>query len=232
MTRRGLFVLAAATLFSLATAGPSFGDVRRQTTRRRPYIVEIGEPYSISMPTLRREAGKINELREYLDYYGRPDYVEIQEISPDWPWESYEVRLYYLRRNLETDFGHVFFSAAMPDLGVLKFQGEIAPDKRHEIEVVMQAREAQPPPAPIAEAPPAPPVPAAEPAEPEVAEKRLTGDVIEALVQRIEAAAERSSQAADRAVEQSKAAVRAADRTVDIVDQLGQSARQPQHRRR
>jgi hypothetical protein len=222
MTQKGLFVFAAVSLFSIASAGRALGDVRIETSDRRPYVVEIGEPYSISFSTLQREAANIEELREYMRDYGSPDYAEIQEIEPDWPWESYEVRLFYLRRNLETDFGHVIFSSAMPDLGVLKFQGDIPPDKRHEIEVVLQAREAPPPaPAPAAEEPSAP---AAAPPEPEGAEEGLTGDVIERLVQRIEAAAERASQAADRAVEQSEAAVRAADRTVSIVDKLEQQA--------
>jgi hypothetical protein len=125
------------------------------------------------------------------------------------------VRLYYLRRNIETDFGRVFLSAAMPNFGVLKFQGGIPSDKRHQIEVILQAREApQPPPAPpavITEEPPAP-------------EEPQAGGLTEALVARIEAAAERAALAADHAAEQSEAAVRAADRTVSMVEKMVETA--------
>jgi hypothetical protein len=201
MAKAVLFVLTAA----LTAAGPVFAatdtNVRRESTGRRPDIVEVGEPYSISMTTVHNESAKISQLRTYLQEYGYPDYAEIQEIEPAWPWESYEVRLYYLRRNLELDFGHVFLSEAEPSFGVLKFQNYISPVKRHEIEIVLAAREAPPP---------------AAPPEEEV----RTGGLNEALVARIEAAAERAAQAADRATESSEAAQRAAERTVAVVDQL------------
>jgi hypothetical protein len=141
MTNRLLGVLAAAVFFTSGVAAPARSDVRLRTTERRPYITEVGEPYAISLPTVRREARKISQLHEYLALYGEPDYAEVQEIEPEWPWESYEVRLYYMRRNIETDFGHVFISSAMPNFGVLKYQGPIPPDKRHEIEVILQARQ-------------------------------------------------------------------------------------------
>jgi hypothetical protein len=61
----------------------------------------------------------------------------------------------------------VLFSTALADLGVEKFHGEIAPEKRHEIDVILQARQTPPAP-PAAEvpavAPPMAPAPAAEPA--------------------------------------------------------------------
>ena len=166
----------------------------------------------------RQEAGKLTEVREYLEDYGYPDYAEIQEIEPQWPWESYEVRMYYMRRNLETDFGHVIFSAAMPDLGVVKSVGPIPVDKAHQIEVILQARQAPQQPAPLAEgvAPGA-----SSGAAPHQASD---GWLSEALVARIEAAAERAAQAADRAVSESDAAVQAADRTDSIVNKLAQSA--------
>jgi hypothetical protein len=214
MIERGLGVLVAAAVLASALPANAVGDVRRETTARRPYIVEIGEPYSISMETLEQEASNVLELQEYLRAYGYPDYAEIQEIQPQWPWESNEVRLYYLRRDLETDFGHVQLSDALPNLGVLKFLGPIPPDKAHQIEVILQARQA-PPPAPVAEAL----APAAAPA-PEAS----TGGLSEALVARIEAAAERAAQAADRAVVESDAAIHAADRTENIVTKLEQSA--------
>jgi len=219
MTKRALFILATVTLFTM-TAAVSFGDVRRERTVRRPYIVEVGEPYSITMATVRHEAVGMSELGEYLHEYGYPDFAEVQEIEPEWPWETYEVRLYYLRRNLETDFGHVMLSAAMPNLGVLKYVGDIAAEKRHQIEVILQARLTPPPlPPPVVEVAVAP----ATHAEVAAVEKPSSGGLTEALVARIEAAAERAAQAADRAAEQSEAAVRAADLTVSIVEKIVQS---------
>jgi citrate lyase gamma subunit len=225
MIERGLVVLAAAGILATAIPANAIGNVRRETTSRRPYIVEVGEPYSISMETLQREATNVNELDEYLASYGYPDYAEIQEIHPQWPWESREVRLYYLRRNLEADFGHVILSSAMPNLGLAKFVGEIPPDKAHQIEVILQSRQV----------PPAPPAAVAElaasvaPAPPPAAQARVasTGGLSEALVARIEAAAERAAQAADRAVSESDAAVHAADRTENIVTKMQQSAPAP-----
>lgn len=223
MIERGLGVLVAAAVLASALPAHALGDVRRETTPRRPYIVEIGEPYSIGMEALQQEASKILELQEYLRAYGYPDYAEIQEIQPQWPWESNEVRLYYLGRDLETDFGHVIFSAALPNLGVLKFLGPIPPDKAHQIEVILQARQAPALPAPVAEAvaPAAAPAPGAS-----------TSGLSEALVARLEAAAERAAQAADRAVSESDAAVHAADRTENIIAKLEQSTPGDSRRRR
>src|SRR5438445_13845278 len=91
MTSRRLVILPAALLMMLSTAGSTLGDVRRNTSERRPYIVEVGEPHAISRAALRREASHISQLAEHLALYGYPDYAEIQEVRPDWPWESSEV---------------------------------------------------------------------------------------------------------------------------------------------
>ena len=217
MTQKGLLVLTIAALLSIFESRATFGDVRREQTARRPYIVEVGQPYAINAHRLQYEIEHISELNEYVTDYGYPDYAEIQETSPEWPWEAYEVRLYYLQPNREADFSPVILSPAAPDFGVLRFRGEITAEKRHEVELVLQAREkpAVSPPvaaAPVAAAPP----PAVAAPVPEPAAHGLT----EALVARIEAAAERAAQAADRAAAESDAAVRSADRTTSIVDKL------------
>jgi hypothetical protein len=223
MTRTGVSVATTALLLLAANAGAAFGDVRREQTERRPYIVEIGQPYEIGVQRLQDEINHISELKIYVRDYGYPDYSEIQEVSPDWPWEAYEVRLYYMRRNLEVDFSPVILSEATPNFGVLRFRGDITPEKRHEIEVVLQAREAPPPPpeaaAEQAVPPPPPPEAAAEQAVPPPAPPS-EGGVTEALVARIEAAAERATQAADQAAQASEAAARAAERTINIVDKM------------
>jgi len=227
MTHNRLFVVATTVLLSTALLRPALGDVRRERSDRHPTVREIGEPYSISMATLARESEKLSDLRDFIIRNGYPDYAEVQEVAPEWPWESYEVRVYYMHWNLEVDFGRVLFSDAVADLGVEKFQGEIMPEKRHEIDVILQARQVPPPQAPKLEAP-APPIASMEPAtqaEPAAAASPNTN--LETLVARLEAAAERASRAADLAVEQSEAADRAADRAVSIVDKLGESGQGP-----
>ncbi|HEX7409786.1 MAG TPA: hypothetical protein VF515_19320 [Candidatus Binatia bacterium] len=209
MTQKGLLVLTTVVLLSVLHSGAAFGDVRRERTARRPYIVEIGQPYAINAHRLQYEIDHISQLNEYVAKYGYPDYAEIQETSPEWPWEAYETRLYYLQRNLETDFSPVLLSPAAPNFGVLKFRGDITPEKRHEIELILQAREKPAVPPPVAAAPPA-----------VAAQPPTDHGLTEALVARIEAAAERAAQAADRATAESEAAVRAADRTTNIVETL------------
>lgn len=215
MIRRG-FGMAAVAAVVLGSALPAHavGNVRRETTAYRPYIIEVGEPYEISLTALDTEAETLSELSSYLENYGYPDFAEVQEIEPQWPWAPREVRIYYLRRNLEADFGHVIISSALTNLGVAAYIGEIPPEKAHQIEVILQARQTQPLIQPVAMAP----APASA-----TAEKPTKGWLNEALVARIEAAAERASQAADRAVAESDAAVNAADRTENIVNQLEQN---------
>jgi hypothetical protein len=199
---------AALSLFLVAA---TFADVRREVPARRPYITEIGEPYAIDKARLKREAARIDALAESLAELGDPDYAEIQEIRPEWPWDSYEVRIYYLRPNLELDFGRArTLDAAYPNLGIVKFQGGIPVSKRVEIESrLAPAAEPAPPPAQPAEAVPAPPA-VSEPRRPS----------LEELAARVEAAAERAAIAAEQAVERSQAAERAAERTTNVVDRL------------
>ena len=214
MIRRGFGILFAAALLGNALPAHATGNVRRETTANRPYIIEVGEPYEISLDTLQAEADGLSELRQYMRDYGSPDYAEVQEIEPQWPWAPREVRVYYLRRNLEADFAHVIVSSALTDLGVAAYIGQIPAEKAHQIEVLLQARQT-PPPAPAAAMATSPAPATQEPSK---------GWLNEALVARIEAAAERAAQAADRAVSESDAAVSAADRTENIVNQLEQNA--------
>jgi hypothetical protein len=212
MASRKSAVVTVALLLTLTAAGGAFGDVRRETTERRPYITEIGEPHPISRAALRREADANTTLSEHIELFGYPDYAEIQEIQPDWPWATYEVRLFYMERNLEADYGRVNFSKAAPNFGLLKFVGDIPAEKRHQIEEGMQAHGASPAGSAVAMAAP--------PAQAQQGGASRSGGLNEALVGRVEAAADRAEQAADRAVQESDAAVRSADRTVSIVDKL------------
>ncbi len=213
MIRTGIAVLATAVLLVAARTGPACAEVRRERSERRPYIVEVGQPFAITGERLEREMRRMSAVREFVGVYGYPDYAELQEIAPEWPWEPYEVRFYYMRPNLEVAFSPVFPLEALPNFGVLKYGGDITPEKRREIDIVLQARQAPP-----TEVAPAAPAAAAAPPAPS------PGGVTEALVARIEAAAERATQAADRAAQESEAAARAAERTVNIVDQLEREA--------
>jgi hypothetical protein len=208
MGKRGIGLLVAAVVLAgVAPAHAVSSSTRRETTARRPYIVEVGEPYAIGMERLQEEAGRLSELRDYMKDYGCPDYAEIQEIEPQWPWESSEVRVYYLRRNLEVDFAHVIISEAAPNLGVMVFVGDIPPAKAQQIEVALQSHQAP------------------SLAQPGPAVATSGGVLSEALVARIEASAERAARAADEAVAESEAAVRAADKTDSIVSKIASSRR-------
>lgn len=211
MTQRVVCIVGIVTLFATTAFGSAASDLPRWTPER-PYIVEVGEPYAITSTRLDREAARNSALEEQLTDYGYPEYVEIQEITPQWPWETYELRLYYLQRNVETDFGHVIVSPAMPNFGLLKYQAEITPEKRHQIEVILAARQSPPIQPVIASAPP-----------PAAAATTSEGGSLEDAVARIEAAAARAEEAANRAVEQSEAAVRAADRTNNMVEKMSAS---------
>jgi hypothetical protein len=214
MRKTNRLLIGSAVLASMLTAPVVHGDVRRTTPERRPYITELGEPYGISFNTLDSEARKNSDMRAYLTRYGWPDYAEIQEIIPEWPWESYEVRMFYLHRNLEVDFSHVVVSRALTDYGLLRYQGSIPSMKRHEIEVILEARNAPPPPPPPAVVQPQD-EPSSEPAP------QTSGDGLsEEMVRRIETAVDRAVRAADVAAEQSARAASAAERTVDLVDKM------------
>src|SRR5512143_3927124 len=110
MTHKRLLVLATTILLSGGFFRPALGDVRRERSERHPTVKEIGQPYSISMATLGQESEKLSDLRDFIIRNGYPDYAEVQEVAPDWPWESYEIRAYYMHWNLEVDFGRVLFS--------------------------------------------------------------------------------------------------------------------------
>jgi hypothetical protein len=201
MTRKwGLSILVAVVL-SAAAAGTVLGEVRRERPARRPYITEVGQPYAINGEALRQEIGRISDLQIYVSRYGYPDYAEIQEIVPEWPWRPYEVRLYYLDRDVEAVFGAVILSPAAPNFGVMKIHSNMPPEKRHEIELVLQSRL----------------VPALSGGA-----RQSAADRMDVLVSRVEAAATRATQAADRAAAESEAAVRAADRTVATVQKMEQ----------
>jgi hypothetical protein len=201
-----VLVLAPAVAVAI---GP---EVERVTPPNRPYIVEVGSPQPLSSRGLDQEMRLDSDLKEYLQHYGWPDYAEVQEIEPNVPWAAYEVRIYYLKRNVEIAFGRAFISPSVTNLGVLKYQGLMDQVTRDRIvalatppQTVAQERApVEVKPVVVASAAPAP------------------EDEIEMLVRRVEAAADRASAAADRAADASQAATTAADRTVTILEKVSQ----------
>ena len=56
MTRKDLVAFVAAVVVAFTVAGTAHSDVRRARSERRPYIVEIGDPFPIDTQTIQREA--------------------------------------------------------------------------------------------------------------------------------------------------------------------------------
>ena len=162
-SKRVLILLIVATV---TISGTAFADLRKALGR--PEILEIGEPTLISPATLRREADRNSDLKEQIELYGWPDYAEIQRTAVVEPLEDYEVRLYYLSREREVVFVHVFVSPGVVDYGIKRYEGPIPPETLGRLLTArMTAPEPVPPPEPL---PPPAPVreknaPAAAPAE-------------------------------------------------------------------
>jgi hypothetical protein len=81
----------------------------------------------INRKVLTLEAKRNTDLRDWMHLYGAPNYAEVQEIQIDPPWASYEVRLYYVRRNSYLAFGRVNVAPSVYDYGVRKYIGPIDP---------------------------------------------------------------------------------------------------------
>lgn len=122
MTMRLGFGIVAAIL-SLTAKG-SVAEMRPAETR--PEVIEIGEPAQIDREMLTVEIKRNNELREWVQKYGWPDYAEVQEVTVQEPLAAYEVRLYYLRRNQQLAFSRVHVSPALSDYGVRVYDGPIS----------------------------------------------------------------------------------------------------------
>jgi hypothetical protein len=95
------------------------------TGAERQDVFDIGAPIPISRQTLEQEMRRNVELSEYIRTYGFPDYVEVQEVRPQWPWAAYEVRVYYLRRNSQMAFGRVNVAPSVTNYGLERFAGPI-----------------------------------------------------------------------------------------------------------
>jgi hypothetical protein len=118
----GRWIATALILLGLAA---SEGAATMRPAHDRPDVIEIGAPVLISRDLLKRELRRNSEMRLMVSLYGWPDYAEVQEIKPEYPYLPYEVRLYYLSRNEEWAFSPVIVSPALTDYGVRKYRGDI-----------------------------------------------------------------------------------------------------------
>src|SRR5215470_9682702 len=116
-------VVAVATL----VLGPPARAEEMRPAVGRPEIMEVGDPILITRRVLGMEMRRNADLRDWVHLYGAPDYAEVQEIQIDPPWASYEVRLYYVRRNAYLAFGRVNVAPNVYDYGVRKYIGGIDP---------------------------------------------------------------------------------------------------------
>ena len=123
-------VVAVSLLVGGSVSLAHAAGIRRHTPQNRPYIVELGAPEAIDDMRLQREMRKNTDLRGYVARYGYPEVAEIQEIVPQSPWDSYEVRLYYIRRNQALAFSRAFISPIIDDFGLLKHTGKVLPEDR------------------------------------------------------------------------------------------------------
>jgi len=152
MTRRvAVMVLAAG---SLMLAWRAAADEMRPAVDR-PDIMEVGDPILITRKVLGLEMRRNTDLRDWVRLYGTPDYAEVQEIQIDPPWASYEVRLYYLKRNAYLAFGRVNVAPSVYDYGVRKYVGSISPAVLERLLTAQPVTYVPPPPPPLQTAPPA-----------------------------------------------------------------------------
>jgi hypothetical protein len=123
--RLGLVALFLAVA-ALGSDGASAATLR--PAKNRPDIIEVGDPVTVGRPELSREMELNSSLREYVELYGWPDYVEVQEVTVQEPWAAYEVRLFYLRRDEYLVFGRVHVAPSIEDYGARKYTGAIDSD--------------------------------------------------------------------------------------------------------
>ena len=123
MTRTTRMVVATLIALMIAVSGSVQAEPRPSLTR--PDVFDVGEPMSIDRAGLHRQMLRITELAEFIKKYGWPDYAEIQEVSVKEPFAPYEVRIYYLSREQELAFGHVYVAPDVTHYGIKKYVGRI-----------------------------------------------------------------------------------------------------------
>jgi hypothetical protein len=114
-------VVLGALWIAAVAASPALGELQPD----RQDVYEIGAPLPISRQVLKQEMLRNSELAQYIGTYGYPDYAEVQEVRPQWPWAAYEVRIYYLRREMQLSFARVNVAPSVTDYGLERYAGPI-----------------------------------------------------------------------------------------------------------
>ncbi len=121
MRSRIIWMVVGALAVSTAAVALEF--------REEPYrvgIIDVGEPILLEYPELTNEMRYNNELRDWIDAFGRPEYAEYQKVALSPPFLPYEIRLYYIEGRKYVAFGRVHVAAAGErNFGVRKFVGKL-----------------------------------------------------------------------------------------------------------
>lgn len=124
MRRIGMVGLLIGVLGGLGWADGSWAADLRPALNR-PELIEVGDPVLIGRDMLQQEMLRNVNLRDHITLYGWPDYAEIQEVRVLDPLASYEVRLYYLRRDQFLAYSRVYVSPVLANYGVRTYEGAI-----------------------------------------------------------------------------------------------------------
>lgn len=95
--------------------------------------IPIGPPVALGPRALAVEMERNPELAAFIERRGYPDWVERVEVDSAPPLDSYEVRVFYLRFDMEIAFTRASI-LGQANAGVRKFDRPIAPVMRERIE--------------------------------------------------------------------------------------------------
>lgn len=98
------------------------------TTAERPYVCDVGDPQPVSMRSFRNILAHNDAVRAVVARLGFPDWVELQRVSVEAPWASYEIRTYYRDLNHMYAFGRAFL-LDLPQVALVRYQGPIPASK-------------------------------------------------------------------------------------------------------
>lgn len=124
-------VLAGVTVGLVGVASASLaGDsgLNCDPPEERPYICDVGEPKPLSLQSFQQIFQVDNAVRSTVARIGMPDYAELQRVSVQDPWVSWELRTYYRDYNRMLVFGRAMI-LGNPQVSLLRHEGPIPPEK-------------------------------------------------------------------------------------------------------
>jgi hypothetical protein len=116
--RRTVKVLGATLLAAGTVSLLSVGVVSAEVLGQRELAIEI----------------RANQaLKQHVRDRGLPDLAQRWNVHTSWPWESYIVRLFYLKPRTEIAFSRAFV-LDHPQIGLMRYQRPISEDMAAELE--------------------------------------------------------------------------------------------------